>query len=109
MIEKFYKEIVLLLLGVLPENQIDLEKVSETAKVGIKNYIKMFKKLITFEQKSEENEIRIKDLLKETNRRIAAYIRQHEEKKQVGTITLELISELRRTLTGKVFEAFVEV
>lgn len=38
---------VLLLLGVHPSSLADSEKSSETAKVALKNYIKIFKKLIS--------------------------------------------------------------
>lgn len=46
---------VLLLIGIHASSLTDAEKSPETAKVALKNYIKLFKKLVSIENKSEED------------------------------------------------------
>lgn len=52
------------MLGIVPSGKIEEEKISETAKIGIKNYIKMFKKLISYDKKDGDHERKIKEILK---------------------------------------------
>jgi len=46
-ISKYYHQMVLLLLGIHQSSLIDAEKHPETAKVALKNYMKIFKKLVS--------------------------------------------------------------
>ena len=43
---KYFQQLILLLLGVLPNSIVEPDKTSDTAKVSLKNYIKLFKMLI---------------------------------------------------------------
>ena len=73
---------------------IDSEQAADAAGASLNNYVKLFKKLINIEGKTEEQISKLKASLKTIHNSMNKFFKEHVESKITGELSLELIMEI---------------